>query len=114
MMFIMPQKATAGNGVVCPRSLTVFVRRFLRRNQTNRLGESRDTDEGLVMTAQLPTNQAETTKNAMRTGTAAAVEHFLVQCDGFRCLAVRNADGKWFNPFSKQELPGVLAILEAH
>ena len=35
----------------------------------------------------------------------------LVQCRGFRCLAFRDADGKWRDANRKQELPEVLKVV---
>ena len=34
----------------------------------------------------------------------------LVQCDGFRCLAYRDEDGKWRSAFSSEELDSVLHV----
>jgi len=35
----------------------------------------------------------------------------MVQCDGYRCLAYRDEQGKWRSVYGHQELPSVLAIL---
>jgi hypothetical protein len=40
-----------------------------------------------------------------------AGEHVLVQCRGFRCLAYRGADGKWWTVYNNQELKDVLEVL---
>ncbi len=38
-------------------------------------------------------------------------EQVVVQCEGYRCLAYRDKDGKWRNAQSGQEIPKVLRIL---
>jgi hypothetical protein len=35
----------------------------------------------------------------------------IVQCDGFRCLAYRNLDGKWIATFDKRELDNVQYVV---
>ncbi|MGA3268896.1 MAG: hypothetical protein ABSE16_19005 [Verrucomicrobiota bacterium] len=39
-------------------------------------------------------------------------EVVLVQCENFKCLAVRDKMGKWRSPFSKMELPRILRIVK--
>jgi hypothetical protein len=34
----------------------------------------------------------------------------IVQCDGFRCLAYRNYEGKWIATFDQRELNNVLCV----
>ncbi|HUA36789.1 MAG TPA: hypothetical protein VMA35_00150 [Candidatus Sulfopaludibacter sp.] len=41
-------------------------------------------------------------------------EMVLVQCEHFRCLAVRDQQGKWRSPFSKMELHNVIRVVEYH
>lgn len=35
-----------------------------------------------------------------------------VQCEGFRCLAYRNKEGKWLNYHSGKPLPGNVRVVE--
>ena len=34
-----------------------------------------------------------------------------VQCDGFKCMAFRNTNGKWIDLFSRDFLPRVLGVI---
>jgi hypothetical protein len=43
----------------------------------------------------------------LRTG-----EQVLVQCEGYRCLAFRDRQGKWRSAPGGQELPKVLRVLQ--
>jgi hypothetical protein len=36
-----------------------------------------------------------------------------VQCNGFKCMAYRDKEGKWIDFFSRQFLPGVLGVVPA-
>jgi hypothetical protein len=36
----------------------------------------------------------------------------LVQCDGFRCMAFRDKDGKWRDYFYKDQLPEIIEWTE--
>ena len=38
-------------------------------------------------------------------------EHAIVQCQGFRCLAMRGKDGKWRDSKGK-DLPDVVRVIE--
>jgi len=39
-------------------------------------------------------------------------EFFLVQGDGFCCMAYRDPEGKWRGAFNNEELPGVIRVLD--
>ncbi len=39
------------------------------------------------------------------------LEFFMVQGNGFRCMAYRNMDGKWRGAFDGEELPGAVRVL---
>ncbi len=39
-------------------------------------------------------------------------EQVVVQCEGFRCLAYRDKDGKWRAAQGGQELPKVIKVLQ--
>jgi hypothetical protein len=39
------------------------------------------------------------------------LEFFMVQGCGYRCMAYRNADGKWRGAFDGEELPGAIRVL---
>lgn len=39
------------------------------------------------------------------------LEFFMVQGNGFRCMAYRNSDGKWRGAFDGEELPGAVRVL---
>jgi hypothetical protein len=36
-----------------------------------------------------------------------------VQCDGFKCMAYRDKEGRWTDFFSRQHLPHVLGVVPA-
>jgi len=36
-----------------------------------------------------------------------------VQCNGFKCMAYRDAEGNWMDFFTRKFLPGVLGVLPA-
>ena len=36
-----------------------------------------------------------------------------VQCDGFKCMAFRDKEGKWVDLFSRKFLSGVLGVVRA-
>jgi hypothetical protein len=36
-----------------------------------------------------------------------------VQCEGFKCMAYRNKDGRWVDFFTRQFLPRVLGVIRA-
>jgi hypothetical protein len=36
-----------------------------------------------------------------------------VQCNGFKCMAYRDKDGKWMDFFTRKFLPGVLGVVPA-
>ncbi len=38
-------------------------------------------------------------------------EFFMVQGNGFRCMAYRNQDGKWHGAFDHEVLPGAIRVL---
>jgi hypothetical protein len=40
------------------------------------------------------------------------VEFFMVRGAGFRCMAYRDANGKWRSAYNNEELPGDICILE--
>ena len=40
------------------------------------------------------------------------IEFFMVQGLGFRCMAYRDQDGKWYNALNRSELFGDIQILE--
>jgi hypothetical protein len=39
------------------------------------------------------------------------LEFFMVQGNGFRCMAYRNTDGKWRGAFDDEVLPGAVRVL---
>lgn len=39
------------------------------------------------------------------------LEFFMVQGNGYRCMAYRNADGKWRGAFDDEVLPGAVRVL---
>ena len=39
------------------------------------------------------------------------LEFFMVQGNGFRCMAYRNGEGKWRGAFDGEELPGAVRVL---
>jgi hypothetical protein len=53
------------------------------------------------------TEHARDAKAQIRTN-----EHVVVRCEGFRCLAYRDAEGKWRNAVQHQELPPVLEVIQ--
>jgi hypothetical protein len=36
-----------------------------------------------------------------------------VQCDGFRCMAFRDREGRWVDLFSREFVPRVLGVVSA-
>jgi len=36
-----------------------------------------------------------------------------VQCDGFKCMAFRDREGKWVDFFSREFVPRVLGVVSA-
>jgi hypothetical protein len=51
---------------------------------------------------------------APRTRPEVGREHaFIVQCDGYRCMAYRDAHGKWRDYFNNEEIKGEVRVVSA-
>jgi len=61
------------------------------------------------------TDSSSTSNGENEAGSLPPVDEMvLVECEHFRCLAIRDKQGKWRSPFSKMELPNVVRVIQHH